>query len=77
MIMTKRLFKDFLLFDRWYNNSTMTEYIIKLNTIIEFDSDEGIVKLYTSLMFRSDNDNIQTIRIAYDNMSNVINGDKQ
>ena len=65
-------------FDRWYKSSSMTGYVTKLNNVIEFDEDDesGITTIHTSLMFHNNNTNIDNIRIAYDNLENVINGDK-
>lgn len=56
----------------------MTGYVTKLNNVIKFDEDDesGITTIHTSLMFHNNNTNIDNIRIAYDNLENVINGDK-
>jgi hypothetical protein len=72
----KKAYQRFYAFDRWYNNSKMTDSVTKLNNIIEFDNDEGFLKLHTSLMFHNDNNNVDNIRLAYDNLRNVMNGDK-
>lgn len=72
----KKAFQRFSTFDRWYNNSLMTDYITKLNNVIEFDSDNETIKLYTSLMFHKDNSNTENIKTAFNNISNVLNGEK-
>lgn len=54
----------------------MTNYITKLDNIIEFDSDTETIKLYTSLMFHKENTNFKTITEAFNNISNVLNGEK-
>ncbi|WET05000.1 DUF6169 family protein [Flavobacterium sp. YJ01] len=72
----KKAFQRFSAFDRWYNNSSMTGHITKLNNIIEFDSDNEKIKLYTSLMFHKDNRNIENIKIAFNNIRNALDGEK-
>jgi hypothetical protein len=72
----KKAFQRFSLFDRWYNKSSMTNYIIKLNNIIEFDSGSETIKLYTSLMFHKENININNIEEAFNTISNALNGEK-
>ena len=54
----------------------MTDYIAKLNNIIEFNSDNETIKLYTSLMFHKENANIKNIQEAFNNISNTLNGEK-
>lgn len=72
----------FNVFDRWYNNSTMTEYVTKLNNVIEFDiseeeDDESMTTtIRTSLLYHNNNTNKENIYNAYYNMEKVINGDK-
>lgn len=72
----KKAFQRFSTFDRWYNKSSMTSYITKLNNIIEFNSDNETIKLYTSLMFHKKNANIKNIEEAFNNISNTLNGEK-
>ncbi len=72
----KKAFQRFSVFDRWYEKSSMTNYIIKLNNIIEFDSDREIIKLYTSLMLHKENVNFKVIKDAFNNISNALNGEK-
>lgn len=72
----KKAFQRFSAFNRWYNNSSMTDYITKLNNVIQFDSDNEIIKLYTSLMFHKDNNNAENIRAAFNNIENALNGEK-
>jgi hypothetical protein len=51
--------------------------VTKFNYVIEFsDEEDGVISIHTSLMFRNDNTTIDIIRIAYDNLKNVINEDK-
>lgn len=71
-------FQRFNAFERWYNSSSMTGYVTKLNNVIEFNEDDEseMTTIHTSLMFHNNNTNIDNIRIAYDNLENVINGDK-
>lgn len=54
-------YKRFNAFDRWFNNSPMTEYIIKLDNIVDLDT----YKVHTSLMFHINNTNTQNIKTAY------------
>ncbi len=72
----KKAFQRFSVFDRWYSKSSMTNYITKLNNIIEFDSGSETIKLYTSLMFHKENANINNIEEAFNNISNTLNGEK-
>jgi hypothetical protein len=72
----KKAFQRFSVFDRWYKKSSMTNYITKLDNIIELDSDTETIKLYTSLMFHKENTNFKTITEAFNNISNVLNGEK-
>ncbi|WPO80283.1 DUF6169 family protein [Flavobacterium sp. KACC 22761] len=72
----KKAFQRFATFERWYNKSNMTNYIIKLNNIIEFDSGSEIIKLYTSLMYHKENANLKNIEEAFNNISNTLNGEK-
>lgn len=72
----KKAFQRFSAFDRWYNNSSMTDQITKLNNVIKFDSDNETIKLYTSLMFHKNNSNIENIQIAFNNIRYALNGEK-
>lgn len=72
----KKAFQRFYTFDRWYNNSSMTNYITKLNNIIEFNSDNEIIKLYTSLIFHKNNSNTKNIQEAFISISKTLNGEK-
>lgn len=72
----KKAFQRFSAFDRWYNNSKMTNHIKKLNNVIEFDSDNEIIKLYTSLMFHKDNTYAENIEATFNNIRNTLNGEK-
>lgn len=72
----KKAFQRFATFDRWYTKSSMTDYITKLNHIIEFNSDNETIKLYTSLMFHKENANIKNIEEVFNNISNSLNGEK-
>lgn len=73
----KKAFQRFSTFDRWYNKSSMTNNITKLNNIIEFDSGTEIIKLYSSLMFHKENTNSKNIEEAFNNIRNILNEEKQ
>lgn len=72
----KKALQRFSAFDRWYIKSNMTHYIKKLNNIIEFESGDQNIKLYTSLMFHKDNVNIKNIEEAFNSIKNTLNGEK-
>lgn len=72
----KKGLQRFSTFDRWYVKSSMTDYITKLNNVIEFDLDTETIKLYTSLMFHKENPNCKNIEKAFNNISNTLNGEK-
>lgn len=72
----KKAFQRFAAFERWYNKSNMTNYITKLNNIIEFHSGTETIKLYTSLMFHKENANLKNIEEAFNNINNTLNGEK-
>ncbi|WP_289664317.1 DUF6169 family protein [Flavobacterium panacagri] len=71
-----KAFQRFSVFDRWYNKSSMTNNITKINNILEFDLDNETIKLYTSLMFHKENPNSKNIEKAFNNINNTLNGEK-
>lgn len=72
----KKGLQRFTTFDRWYIKSSMTDYITKLNNVIEFDLDTETNTLYTSLMFHKENPNCKNIEEAFNSISNTLNGEK-
>lgn len=70
--------KRFRHFDMWYNDSSMTDYITKLDNIIPFSSDdeEPLITIHTSLLYHNNNTNKANIHYAYYNIKKVVNGEK-
>jgi hypothetical protein len=63
-------------FERWYSNSTMKDYITKINNVVEIDLDnDDTFKVHTSIMFHNDNTNSENIKITYNSLSRFFAGD--
>jgi hypothetical protein len=63
----------FNVFDRWYKNSNL-ESIVKVDNIINCESEGNIYTIYTSLLYHNDNINIDYILEAYQSIERILNG---
>ena len=66
----------FSVFDRWYQNSTYKQYIVKTDNVINITFEEITTKLYTSLLYHRDNQDIQYALETYNRLEEVLNNDK-
>lgn len=62
----------FNVFNRWYINSTL-ESITKVDNIINCESEGNIYTIYTSLLYHSENPNVDNILEAYHKIENILN----
>lgn len=64
--------KRFKIFNRWYDNSTL-EFVNKVDNVINFESDDTTSTLYTSLLYHTENPNIEYILEAYYKLKDAVN----
>lgn len=65
--------KRFKAFQRWYQNSTFTDHIIKVDNVIICNSDNGDYTIYSSLLYHQDNNNKETILEIYETIQVILN----
>lgn len=63
----------FKVFDRWYQSSTLTDYVFKVDNVIECDSPAGITTIYSSLLYHNENINKEEIIDIYNNIQEILN----
>ena len=65
--------KRFNTFHRWYLNSSLVNYIIKMDNVIICNSNNEDYTIYSSLLYHQDNSNKETILEVYKTIQEILN----
>ncbi|ESU25221.1 hypothetical protein FLJC2902T_31610 [Flavobacterium limnosediminis JC2902] len=65
--------KRFNVFQRWYQKSNFTDFIMKVDNVIVCNSNDTDYTLYSSLLYHQDNTNKETILELYQTIQDILN----
>lgn len=65
--------KRFNAFERWYQNSHFTDYILKVDNVIVCNSNNLDYTIFSSLLYHHNNNNKETILEIYQTIQEILN----